>query len=521
MSTESISLNLKTDFAKQYKESFSLKDPRNVAYVFIGKNLPYPNESVPDEITSTLVDEKSTWQNIYAGKKILPGNIEFVVPRVDWAANRIYKQFDDTIELSYLVSDQDTTQPMYVLTDEGNVYKCLCNDGSNLSTIKPSGDYSSSNGIIFTGDGYLWKYMYNVNDSNKFLTPSWMPVPYSIDDVIPIEYNMSANNYVDGGLSKIITTNGGSGYIHSNVVVNSFTTGNTFLTIPAGNTTANIANNMFISGVGIAPKTHVVGVSNELNRITLSKPTTGIGGGVSNTVYLTTRADISGDGIRESTTTSVALNSGVISKITVTSTGTGFSYANVIIYGTGSSATARAVLPPKYGHAYYPAIELGCKNIMIVVSIGEVDASENGLISTNTTFRQYGVLSAPHKYGNTKPVIYDQANTAISQTTDITLLSSGSYDLNERVYQNQDGVEVFSGYVNAQENNIVRLTNISGRIAIGSLLLGSNSSVSRPVSSVKNPEFEPYSGKLLYTKNIISVERSEGQEEELKLVIHF
>lgn len=77
-------------------------------------------------------------------------------------------------------------KPMYVMTSERNVYKCLSNNNSIPSTVEPCGDYTSSNGNIATSDGYIWKYMFNVKPSNRFLTDEWIPVPTSITS-IPLE----------------------------------------------------------------------------------------------------------------------------------------------------------------------------------------------------------------------------------------------------------------------------------------------------------------------------------------------
>jgi hypothetical protein len=55
---------------------------------------------------------------------------------------------------------------MYVITSARNVYKCVSNNASANSTVEPSGDYTTSNGNISTGDGFVWKYMYNVKPSN-------------------------------------------------------------------------------------------------------------------------------------------------------------------------------------------------------------------------------------------------------------------------------------------------------------------------------------------------------------------
>ena len=41
------------------------------------------------------------------------------------------------------------------------------------------------------------------------------------------------------------------------------------------------------------------------------------------------------------------------------------------------------------------------------------------------------------------------------------------------------------------------------------------------VVSVTNPEFEPYSGDLLYVENTNKITRADGQAENLKLIVRF
>jgi hypothetical protein len=214
---------------------------------------------------------------------------------------------------------------------------------------------------------------------------------------------------------------------------------------------------------------------------------------------------------------------GSIRKITVTSYGKNYSRANVLIYGTGTGATARAVLPPKYGHGYNPAKQLGASNVMIAMRIGEIDSTEGGVISSNTSFRQYGLLRDPYKYGTTTQANTATANSVVSQTTDITLISGTTYDRNEFVYQGSSVVNsTFSGYVHDYTTNIVRLTKTKGTISVGSPLKGVSSNPSgRTVVAYTDPEFQPYTGDILYAENIVKVERTDGQAENIKFVVRF
>ncbi len=167
--------------AEQFKESFYEPEPTTLGYVFIGNHIPWTNEDSPDSIIDSVKDEKSVWDNMYAAKRVTGNDVELVVPRIDWTGNTKYRQYDDTIELSSLLSSNTTQnlKPMYVVNTDRNVYLCLCNNVSSNSTVEPSGQNLTANGIIETSDGYLWKYLYNVRPSNRFLTTNWIPAPIS------------------------------------------------------------------------------------------------------------------------------------------------------------------------------------------------------------------------------------------------------------------------------------------------------------------------------------------------------
>lgn len=142
----------------------------NNYYLFFGKSDPWTNESVPDLPLDSVNDELLTRQKMIGMKKITTANVAFVVPRINWVSGALYTP--------YSASDSSLqTKNFYVLTDEYNVYKCLGNASGENSTIKPTG---TSVNDIQTGDGYIWKFMYNIPTGLvvSFLTNEWMPVPY-------------------------------------------------------------------------------------------------------------------------------------------------------------------------------------------------------------------------------------------------------------------------------------------------------------------------------------------------------
>jgi hypothetical protein len=533
MPDKNISIKFKTETAKRFRNSFKEDSNRQVGYVFIGKTKEHTNELVPDDIIDTVSEEKDVWNNMYAAKKVSASDIEFVISNLQWVSGRKYKQFDDRANMEFLLTEtnsgSETIYPMYIVYDN-SVYKCLCNNVSTASTIPPTGNYSENNGFISTLDagpgqtGYLWKYMYSLRPSNKFVTNDWIPVPYEMSDLNTVDYDMNQENLIDGGLNKIIVVNRGSGYYNTTLNVNPFITNSSNIRVSDNIffPTSNVRVNMEVSGVGILQGTYITSLDPQNRIIFLSNPTVSAGGGTTsnNRISILTRVEVQGDG--SDLLTSVRLNvSSQVEKIDVVNTGLGYTRANLIIYGSGTGATARAVLPPKFGHGYNPAMELGARDIMISQRIGETNDSENSIIPTDTKIRQYGLLLNPYKYSEDSHVTDQNANTVITMTTDVTLLGGLAYPQNEIVYQGNPLNPSFRGNVVSQTDFTVKLNDVYGTITLGSSLNGSNSGISRPVISSKNPEFKPYAGDIVFTKNIIAVERSEGQAEEVKLIFKF
>jgi len=328
-----------------------------------------------------------------------------------------------------------------------------------------------------------------------------------------------------------VVTNSGTGYIHSNLTVSSFVTGCTILTVSATddtvspNLSAAIQNtaNMKIVGTGIGGSTHILSVDPVNLKITLSAAVTANGGSANaaNLLFISTRIFVDGDGT--TVLSEPSLSGTTIQKITVTTRGSGYTFANVRIFGTGVNAAARAVFPPKFGHGFNSAKQLGASSVMIAKRIGEIDTTEGGLISANTTFRQYGFLRDPYKYGSSTQANTAVANSVISQTTNVTLVSGPAYNLDEFVYQGSSVTATsFSGFVNNFTSNEVKLTRAKGTLIIGSPLYGANTNPSgRRVISYVNPEFQPYTGDIMHVENIVKTQRTDGQAEVLKFVIRF
>ena len=164
---------------------------------------------------------------------------------------------------------------------------------------------------------------------------------------------------------------------------------------------------------------------------------------------------------------------------------------------------------------------------MVVSRIGEIDSTENGKIPANTTFRQYGIFVNPHKYGSANVITSANANSVISQATVLGLITGASYSIDEFAYQGlpndtSAANTVAYGFVLDQTSDTLRLTNVRGTFQTGIPLRGASSGVDdRLIVTIQNPEFEPYSGDILYTENATKTTRADGQAENIKLIVRF
>jgi len=520
--TSYTSKKIRFNNAEQFKEAFT-ETEASVGYIYISKHIPWANEADPSIITDTVSNEKYIWDNMIAAKKVTGNDLEFVIPRLDWVGNVKYMQYDDTLTLQTLLTSNVTSNlyAMYAFNSERNVYKCLSNNLSSNSTVEPLGTNLGAKGIIQTADGYLWKYLYNIEASNKFLANNWLPAPTSITQ---LDYDGSANAAIDGEITTIVVTEAGNNYYNSNINVSSFSTSCTVLTVDAAVDMANlIALNMGISGNGIVGGTHITAIDLVNRKINLSFATSSAAGGSGNTLAVATRVIISGDGTGAVATAN--LSSNTIQKIILTSFGSGYAYANVEIYGTATDvnvAEARVIISPKFGHGYNSAKELGGHNVMINLKVGEGDTSEGNLISANTSFRAYGLLRNPHKYGANTPVTYANSNSVVKLTTSVTLIAGTAYNDDEFVFQGNVSSPTFSGFVESSNGNTIELTNVKDTISVGSVLKSLNTNpTGRTVTSFSNSEFQSYTGDILYNENIVPIQRSPGQAENIRFVVKF
>lgn len=195
--------------AVQFYEGF-FEPQATVGYVTFGKAYPWSTYDVTPDVYQSDILIQDIYRGMIGGKKVLGNNVFLVLPRINWTANTVYTQYDDTSNTLY-----QSANGQYIYTSSGYVYRCIRNANNHPTGVgcEPNQDSSVNNGFIKTTDGYVWKYLYSVPIGSIFFTSRWIPVPQTQS----IAYGGNTSiNVLDGGLSAVQIINGGTGYFSSN-----------------------------------------------------------------------------------------------------------------------------------------------------------------------------------------------------------------------------------------------------------------------------------------------------------------
>jgi hypothetical protein len=159
----------------------------------------------------------------------------------------------------------------------------------------------------------------------------------------------------------------------------------------------------------------------------------------------------------------------------------------------------------------------------------EFNGSESGLIPTDITYRQLGMILDPYSKSNQGKLIPYATETVYDVTTSILVSSGlGSYDSGQVVYQ---GPSLARATFKAKivsfnpATNILKVINITGTPTANEVLvqesLSSGQAIIRTLLQVTDPDFIIYSGYITYIENRTGVERSGDATEQFRVVLRF
>ena len=257
---------------------------------------------------------------------------------------------------------------------------------------------------------------------------------------------------------------------------------------------------------------------------------------------------IRGDG--SSGVASVVISSGSIASVSITTAGTGYTYAYItnadIITatnagGAGSGGNINVIIPPKGGHGANALKELGAFYVMLNKSLVGVEGTSD--IGVGNDFRRIGLMRNPTNFGtttvataSTRRQLYAAVFSSVSGTfaadEEINQASTGAvgkvveYDATNKLlywYQTRfpdvgtdsDGnATAFSGAnaITGQTSSASATPNTSSSTDVNGVSI---------TSGYSNPELAADSGDIIYVEERSPITRASDQTENIKLIIEF
>ena len=263
-----------------------------------------------------------------------------------------------------------------------------------------------------------------------------------------------------------------------------------------------------------------------------------------------TNIPIRGDG--SGGVASVTITGGAVSAATVTTAGTGYTFAyirsaDVVAAtnagGNGSGCNLNVIIPPKGGHGKDAIKELGGFFVMLNTDLTGSEGTSD-ILATND-FRTVGVVRDPTNFGTSTV----STGTTLRGVKAIKIASSptpGTFTIDEEINQATTGAvgrvvswdsdnkilyycqTRFPDYGTDANGN---LTAFSGANVITGQSSGAtatpDTSSSATVNAVvfssgySNPEIQPDSGDIIYVEHRSPISRASDQTENIKLIIEF
>lgn len=443
-------------------------------YIFLGRHLPYVDDSNPPALYETVQETYTdVYNNMITAKRVRPSDMAALIPRVDWVSGVVYKPYEHDVSLHGTA--------FYVVVFSGSTYdvfKCLSNNNDAPSTVAPSlSQTSASDDIYETSDGYQWKYLYSMFeiDFKKFATVDYMPV-YNNANVVAAAVN--------GSIDYVKVTHGGSGY-------DCFTNG-TFQSISVGGnnqtfwieSTASANNNYYkncaikvTSGSGAGQQRNIIGyeVSGSTRKVVVDQPFT-VAPTTSSTYEITPGVLMVGSGnnfVGRALVNAAASNS--IYKVEITNRGQGFVYATGQITGNVASisntATFKPMISPPGGHGSNPARELGANYLGLTVTFNSANVTATDKVYDTNDFRVFGVINNP---------LF--ANLVVNYTG-----ANGTFIHGERITQADTGA---TGIILTSNTTSLVLTDATGNFLPGNStfreIIGQTSGIGAEVITITN-----------------------------------
>jgi hypothetical protein len=491
----------------------------NSYYIFMG--LPNPtqvgfgrsttwNTNVPNP-TDNFSYQAHTYDTMLFGKKVTSANIKRVIRRIDWVKGTKYEMYRNDYSVN---NPSPITQASrlydanyYVINSDYRVYICIDNGSSGINTTgnasqdEPTFTDLEPSKAGSSGDGYIWKYLFNVSPSDivKFDSTEYITVPN--------DWGTSTDAQI-----QAVRENGDS-------TVNDNQIKKVYIDSPGANYSNGLGQEFNILGDGSGAKVIVDVVGGKITNTTVSSGGKGYSYGV---------VDLG------------SINSNA----------------------TSSPARLIPIIPPSRGHGYDLYKELGTDKVLLYARFDDstkdfpVDTkfAQVGVVKNPTSIGSTS-LYTQSQFSSLYALKFSSVNGMPTVGEKITQTVTGgkafgyvaSYDTETKVlkyiqdrslYYNQsaldqtDYVGVSTGSrvlaFESSSNAVTAPSGFSGSIDQNFTGISTNPTGSKVINmgvnfanGLASPEINKGSGEIIYLDNRPLISRNTRQKEDIKIILEF
>jgi hypothetical protein len=427
----------------------------NEYYIGIAKSDVFNDTDSVVEPVDCLREEREFRNNLQSIKKVEGSTL--VVKRVNWSYGSVYSGWDDSVK-----SDIDENwKPFYVLTDAKEVYVCL----------SPS--------FNVTGD----------------------PVPSIVEPNYGLDADRNADNEAE--YWKPFTTS--DGYVWK--FLYSLTPENIYQFLSSNHMPIQESEDSLAVGDPIEDLQYQVKENAVGGQIIRARVVSGGDGYTSPPQVI-----ITGNGTGAAATAEVV--DGVVTKVTMTDYGIGYTYAAFELVGGSTSAKVEPIVTSRMGLGYDPIDDLKTSSVMVNI---KPDGTVNDTFIVQNTFRQMGLIKNPMQTDTTTPY----TNTSAKVLPSIVLVNESPFEKGKEIVGVQSGARAYvDDNVGAEVFYHQNLSSGFGMFQVGEAITQVGVVLTGQVEdlNLKNV-IDRSSGDVLYIENRARIRRDEEQQEDIKIVI--
>lgn len=536
------------------------------SYYIMGSSIDKTNT-----ILNTQVEKRDFQRRVIFGNKVTEDNIRYMFHKNAWLTGTIYDDFDDTQDIL------TTNGIVTVSNSEGDyeVFKCLENNNGSASTSTPSftGVDPNSYEQIFSGDGYVWKYLFTVaaGDDTVFGTNDSLPLPY------PSYGNTSVISAAKEDISQIIiedtqinlfqqyrfgpaTNTTDSSTVSFQSIIQSATSPNVadirVRATPKSGFSLYTGNDAYKNMYLLQTNSNgAMTVYDVLSSSTPSSPDLDIDlkinttdGNSPNLFKNDTFQIVPKISVTRSTSTGTPCVAygiidqfGTLQRVAFKNKGSEYKFATATLalptavatnYTPAQAATLRCVVSPTGGHGSDMISELGMSRLAVITNFSGEDVA----IPDANTYTKVGLIKNPSFTDSTFPTQFDN-RTSIVISGDHTATAIAGHYVQQTVALDTTNNETITARIHESVfsggNTTIHLVDYYGdfknTFQTGIILVKANLStttastltINNASTDVTYGKYSPYSGQVLHFVDFDAIQRQATRKEKIKFIFDF